>query len=1403
MGSSKKQTVGYKYFLGMHQILVHGPVDFMSRYTVDERVAWSGISTGGTITVFAESLFGGDDREGGVSGIMDLEMGYPDQGPNGYLQSQLGSAIPGFRGVVGIVQRQMYLGNNPYLKKNGFRLQRIHVRQDGIDQWYDATAEVPVQSGTATAINPGDTWEYQILSEHANPGYNNLTVPTSGWSSGAAPFGHSTSGAGPYATDWPLMTVLWVKRTITIPGGYSLRLDIDVENGCVVLINGGVRAWVNRDNTQPPPSYTGFVVIGPFTSQTTVELAIKAYDEIGFASTDTWLKVFGTYTAGVDMNPSHIIRECLTDPNWGMGYNEADIDDESFETAADQLYDENMGISILWDRQMPIEQFIQEIIKHINGTLYVARRGPQAGKFVLKLIRADYNEEDLLHFDESNIDKMENFKRIEEGELTNSVTVNYWDSATGKTASTTAQDPALVQQQGAVINTTMQYVGFTNAALANRVALRDLTTLSNPLASCTIYTGMDAKDLNIGDVIAVSWEDYGLIRLPMRITGMSLGDGKSNAIKMNLSQDAFALPQQGVIIPPDVGWTDPSQEPVAMSREYAEELPYYELAQQLTQATLDNQLNTEPDLGVVGASGSKPQSGAINARIMTDSGAGYQDVGALDFCPSALLDGAVGRGDGSPTETWTVKSGVDLLSVDAETYARVSSSAGVEYVYIVSILLLEIEVKRGVLDTVPLPHEDGALIMFSDPFVQADPTEYVTSDEIDVKLLTVAGQGVLPLTAAAVHPVTMGSRAIRPYPAAQWTLDGDYWPATLVGVITNAWVDRNRVQQTSPSLVGWYDGSVTSEAGVTYNLRLKNNLGVQIDEVVGVTSPTDYSPPSSGTYTLQLVSIRDSYENFVPLEHTFSYLAALPDDIMAQNILAKMEHWWPLNETAGPYFKDVHGGMDLRWFGTGTGVTFSSPTLRTGGATCVQFISSGGAFQWGNPEWWIKNVNVSLIAWTKVLDATYTVNRPIICDSPATDASEAINQRLQWWHGVSTATPNPNTMGTFWEYGVGTNYTAPQSNTALDTNAHMHAVTRDSTFNTVSYNRDGVADGGGVYTNAPTGGDSIDSRFSLGNVPANNPASGTSNGNSVRAAMQDVSAYRVPLNDDEINWLYNGGAGRNYADIWTLSTLPHYWTPAQLKNKVVWLKSDHIDNSESVAGYVNRIANLTGFPAGTPFSGSVTNQFRNDISTLNGRKVLTGNGTTNCLGHFAFPNTRYRWQGVNGSTFISVSRPVTTPSVGQIAMGQTRDGGSNGHLHSLYRNNTGTVSNGGRRLTGDSYTSYSDAATHLSWDIIGAYNDYTTGNSNLKYNGNAATGSVVYSTGVTSSVAKGNDFGLGGMPYGTVDASRNLEVAEVIVLDGLLTATEWEKLEGYLAHEWGLTANLPGGHPYKSTRPLV
>ena len=53
------------------------------------------------------------------------------------------------------------------------------------------------------------------------------------------------------------------------------------------------------------------------------------------------------------------------------------------------------------------------------------------------------------------------------------------------------------------------------------------------------------------------------------------------------------------------------------------------------------------------------------------------------------------------------------------------------------------------------------------------------------------------------------------------------------------------------------------------------------------------------------------------------------------------------------------------------------------------------------------------------------------------------------------------------------------------------------------------------------------------------------------------------------------------------------------------------------------------------------------------------------------------------------------------------------------------------------------------------------------------------------------------------DTSEDYEglIGEIVFLTSELSDANRQKLEGYLAHKWGLTANLPSDHPYKLVGP--
>lgn len=800
-GSSKKVTVGYKYYAGMHMVLHHGSADKMLRVRVDDRDVILDVLPDTSVNLNKPSLFGGESREGGIQGQMDFETGKPAQPVNAYLASKLGEFVSAFRGVTAVVLRQMYLGLNPYLKPWSFRIQRIHKRFDNQTQWYDAKSEI------VTTAAAGGTYTLPSTSAHQTPGYNTFEAKVTLEAGETMLVQMLGSALSAYS--------LWASDSEVPPGRKPWRYTLNVsKNGAAPTPYYPTEYDTPEEAAQAAASIGPITLVGPGTFSVYLwDGDTEAYDNRGSASF-----TIGRFGAS-DMNPAHIIRECLTDPDWGMGYQDADIDDASFMSAADTLFAEGMGISILWDTQTSIEEFVKEIIKHIDAALFVDRK---TGKFTLKLVRADYDESSLIVLDESNIDKITDFKRPTFGELVNSVTVTYWDWQTGKDSTITISDIALAQQQQNNNLVSLKYQGFTNGLIASRVAQRDLKQLSTPLVTCTIYTNRVADELNIGSVFKLTWPDYELHNLVMRVTGIAYGDGKSNRIRIQCAQDVFALPDTAVIPDAPPIWEDPGTFPVPVSKQIAFEVPYLELVQVQGQTQTDSLLSANPNVGYVGAAAVRPANSVMYCRLFTDNGAGFEEAGQVDFSPSAVLSEDISR----IQETFDVEDRQDFEEIVLGSWFQI----GTEIMGYLGISGNTITVQRGCLDTVPVEHWAGDTLVFWDYYAEADPTEYVESDSVLVKLPTVSGGGQLLLEDASSLNVVLGSRAARPYAPGDFKINGLYFPETVLDSsnLLLSWSHRNRLQQTSAELIDFFEGNIGPEAGTTYEINFYNENGALV-----------------------------------------------------------------------------------------------------------------------------------------------------------------------------------------------------------------------------------------------------------------------------------------------------------------------------------------------------------------------------------------------------------------------------------------------------------------------------------------------------------------------------------------------------------------------------------------------
>lgn len=128
---------------------------------------------------------------------------------------------------------------------------------------------------------------------------------------------------------------------------------------------------------------------------------------------------------------------------------------------------------------------------------------------------------------------------------------------------------------------------------------------------------------------------------------------------------------------------------------------------------------------------------------------------------------------------------------------------------------------------------------------------------------------------------------------------------------------------------------------------------------------------------------------------------------------------------------------------------------------------------------------------------------------------------------------------------------------------------------------------------------------------------------------------------------------------------------------------------------------------------------------------------------------------------------------------------------------SGAVYGGGRRLDGDAGSWCVDNTDYAAaWLICIVVNDYANAVSTMTVNGKATVVNPFQVAGLTSAT---NSYG---HSFGHQDgASQDHYLAEGLVLNRAISASERQQLEGYIAWSWGMQASLIAGHPYKSSPP--
>ncbi|NCG53842.1 phage tail protein, partial [Serratia fonticola] len=563
------------------------------------------------------------------------------------------------------------------------------------------------------------------------------------------------------------------------------------------------------------------------------------------------------------MNPAHILVECATNRDWGRGLllNE-DLDLDSYRYAADQLYAEGFGLCFRYNRQDSLDTFVQQMLDHIGAAQY---GDLSTGKTTLKLIRDDYNPDDLPLFTYDNgIIAVQDDDSTSSDTAPNEITVTYHDPVTNSDGEVRAQNLGSIQSVG-LISSSVEYKAIPTHDLAARVAQRDLEVGSAGITRLVIQFDRRGGQLTPASCFRVSLPDRNIVNMVLRVS--KIDETNTGALTITAVQDVFGLPatsyssgQQGS------GWTPPDKTAVPVTDMQLVELPYFTLAATLSAADLSF---VSPEACYLGVMATAPTSFSVNYHLQSRAaGAEFADRGRGDWTTSATLLTAVEPLDTElhvsmtfpPVVGGGIIIGNEVIRVDAVDMANSKLTVG-----------------RACADTLPQQHVANVRLRFLGSAIESDGQEYLGGENVDVRLLTRTSTATLDASLAPISSLQMRQRQYRPYMPGDIRVNGISYPSVVAVADTYrlTYAHRDRVLQAD-QLIDCLFGSIGPEPGTQYIITLTR----QDTQVVVWTLATDellidlpYSSedsPDAAVHVLTLRSRRDGIDSL------YRYQAQLP-----------------------------------------------------------------------------------------------------------------------------------------------------------------------------------------------------------------------------------------------------------------------------------------------------------------------------------------------------------------------------------------------------------------------------------------------------------------------------------------------------------------------------------------------
>ena len=527
---------------------------------------------------------------------------------------------------------------------------------------------------------------------------------------------------------------------------------------------------------------------------------------------------------GMDANPSYFLHELITHPAFGADISFTTVDIDSFVQAAKTLHDEGLGISCVIDTARTAADVIDDIKKIIQGSL---NTDPETGALKLRLIRNDYDIEEVPEIGPWNIKSLSDFSRGSLDTAVNEVKLKYISRGDDYNERTViAQNNGLRIHKGDSDGQTISMPMVSTRETAAKIAQREISAISVPLASCVAECHRSMADAEVGDVVMLTWPAQKIEKIVMRVTAVDLGAPTDGAVRLTLIQDVFGVFESFYTAGTEAQWQKPSFEPTDVTRYDIIEAPTILTPSQTTRSIL-----------VVAEKPGVAQDYRLQTKGSSEGSwldAGVQQFTPLCFLSSALtanrfveaqveLGGEVGELDAYTGEE--VRRGLGLLLV--------SSVSGMEWISYETVSPHGSEsatvgtINRGLFNTRPVDHPIGARVWAVSEGFAVTPWQYAAGEAVGVKLLVGTQSGRQEFDDAAQRSFVVGARNDQPWTPGRVRVNGQEGGA-ISGPATVTWRRRDGA---APAVV--FDEDDVSYGSALTRIVVKSG-GVVVKEVAGI-----------------------------------------------------------------------------------------------------------------------------------------------------------------------------------------------------------------------------------------------------------------------------------------------------------------------------------------------------------------------------------------------------------------------------------------------------------------------------------------------------------------------------------------------------------------------------------------